>query len=94
MEFEWDDDKARENLAKHHIDFYDAISVFDDTLAWEGMDDRLDYTEERFIRIGMVKGRLILVVYTMRGEDTRRIISARLPTPRERRKYHEGQSEV
>ena len=55
------------------------------TIEWT--DDRHGDAEERFVTVGMVEGRLLFVVYTLRGECIR-IISAREAEPRERRRYH------
>jgi hypothetical protein len=41
--------------------------------------------------MGMARGRLLVVVYTERG-DTIRVISARKATSREARAYHESAS--
>jgi hypothetical protein len=49
-----------------------------------------DATEQRFATIGMgAAGRLLVVIYTYRGENIR-IISARLAEPHERREYEIG----
>jgi uncharacterized DUF497 family protein len=46
--------------------------------------------KQRFVSIGMVAiGRVLVVVYTYRGEDIR-LISARSATKRERERYEEG----
>ncbi len=86
--FEWDEDKAAQNDAKHGVTFEAARDVFKDPFAIEQIDDRENYGEERFIIIGMASGRLLTVVYTMRGEFIR-IISARGAEPYEQRQYHE-----
>ncbi len=86
MEFEWDDAKAELNLAQHGIDFADATAIFLDVLRIEGMDCREDYGEDRYRTIGVVEGRILVVVYTVR-ENALRIISARRATRRERRAY-------
>ena len=39
MLFEWDETKRQTNLAKHYIDFQDAIRVFEGPV-FERMDDR------------------------------------------------------
>ena len=39
MIFEWDDDKARTNIAKHHVSFELAKRVWDDPLVFVGLDD-------------------------------------------------------
>ncbi len=58
----------------------------------EWLDDREDYGEDRFVTVGHVQGREIVVVYTIRGES-RRLIMARRATRREREEYH-GNLEV
>ncbi len=89
--FQWDDDKAASNYAKHGVGFEAARRVFKDPFAIEEIDDRENYGEERFILMGMASGRLLVVVYAMRGEAIR-IISARGAEPYERREYHEQNS--
>jgi uncharacterized DUF497 family protein len=76
MEFEWDERKAVENLQKHGIDFLDAIAIFLDPYRLEGEDEWKEYGELRLKTIGMVEGRLLVVVYTLRQERIR-MISAR-----------------
>jgi uncharacterized protein len=65
-----------------------ARDVFKDPFAVEQLDDRENYGEDRFTIIGMARGRLLFVAYTMRGEIIR-IISARSAEPHEQREYHE-----
>ena len=87
-DFEWDDDKAASNATKHGITFEMATLAFDDPFAIEDfdIDDSTDEPRERLI--GMAEELLLFVVYTFRYQR-RRIISARLATPRERRQYHD-----
>ncbi len=92
MKFTWNKVKAKSNDARHGVRFEVAKDVFKDPFAIEFSDDREDYGEERFIIIGMVQDRLLLVVYAMR-DDVIRIISARAAEPCERRKYHEENSQ-
>lgn len=88
MAYQWDKNKAATNLRKHGIDFADAVSVFSDDLAITVPDERFD--EERFITIGLdALGRVLVVVYTWRGQKIR-LISARPATRQERRQYEEG----
>ena len=47
MEFEWDENKNRENKGKHGISFQRAAKIFDDSRRLEKVDDRWDYGEER-----------------------------------------------
>ena len=86
MEFEWDPAKAAGNLAKHGVDFDDAIAVFGDPRALHVVDPR-SYGEARHRAIGTVRGRILLVVYTMRGGQTCRILGARRASRRERTAY-------
>ena len=87
-EFEWDDDKAAANAEKHGVTFEQARSVFRDPFAIELLDDRKDYSEDRYILIGMSATSVLIVVHTQR-EDRSRIISARKAEPNERRFYHD-----
>ena len=83
--FEWDERKARANLRKHKVDFADAATVFEDDRAMTLVED--DAEEERYVTLGIdALGRVLVVVYTTRGERIR-IISARRPTRRESAEY-------
>jgi uncharacterized DUF497 family protein len=87
MKYQWDKNKAASNLQKHGIEFADAVAVFSDDLAITIPDNRFD--EDRFVAIGMdAFGRILVVVFTWRGEDIR-LISARLAERRERKQYEE-----
>jgi len=86
MDYEWDPGKAAANLHKHGIRFADVVAVFSDEAALLIADTFTD--EERFILLGSdAFGRLLVVVYTWRGEQRIRIISARKATRQERRQY-------
>jgi uncharacterized protein len=86
--FQWDDQKAARNYARHGVTFEAARDVFNDPFALDWIDDVQDAGEQRFATLGMVEGRLLFVAFAMRG-DAIRIISARLAEPYERRRYHE-----
>jgi uncharacterized DUF497 family protein len=90
-DFEWDDEKAAQNLANHGVSFEAARLAFSDAFAVVREDRRQNYGEDRFILLGMVQERVLTVSYTMRDERVR-IISARFAEPRERRRYHEENS--
>jgi uncharacterized DUF497 family protein len=87
VDFEWDGAKEQSNRKKHGVDFRTAARVFLDPHAIE-FDDRGAAGELRFTAIGMVDGRVLFVIYAMRGDHIR-IISARGAEPHEKRKYHE-----
>jgi len=90
-DFEWGDEKAAANLARHNISFEQAKGVFRDPFAIEFLDDRQDYSENRYILIGLTEDHILAIVYTERNERTR-IISARRAEPHERKRYHEENS--
>jgi len=87
MTFEWEPGKADANRRKHGVDFADAVGVFEDPYALSRPDPFP--AEERVATLGRdLLDRLIVVVWTWRGEAIR-LISARRATPRERRRYAE-----
>ena len=91
ISFEWDENKAKSNLAKHGVSFEEAKAAFRDPFALELLDDRFDYGEDRFVLIAMVESRVLTVVYSDRGE-VYRLISARPSTKTEQDAYYEAQT--
>lgn len=90
MEIEWDDDKAERNIARHGVTFEEAASCFYDELAYIFEDERHSCDEARDTVIGYSsRNRLLLVVFTERGEALR-IISARRAEPKERKLYEQA----
>ena len=86
--YEWDPAKARANFAKHGVRFADAVTVLEDDLALTIRDPSSD-EEERWITLGRsALDKVIVVVYTWRGENVR-LISARPATTREKNHYEE-----
>ncbi len=85
MNFEWDDNKNKENIIKHGIDFNDAIEVFSSPRL-EYLDTRFDYNEPRYITIGFCNNRIVLVAYSD-VDGTIRIISARRANAKEKKKF-------
>jgi len=85
MQYEWDPKKTASNFKKHDVGFADLVTVFTDDRALTMDDSQPD--EERHITLGMdALGRVLVVVYTWRG-DRIRIISARHATPSEIKQY-------
>lgn len=87
MSIEFDQKKAASNLKKHGVSFNEAVTVLLDPMAlvWED-DDALH--EARFVAVGISNtGRFVTVCYTLRDEETIRLISARKATNNERRQY-------
>jgi len=86
----WDAGKARANASKHGVEFVEAVTVFADALA-DVVDDPVH--AERSLLVGESgAGRLLVVVFAERGEDELRIISARLATRAERKRYEGKQA--
>lgn len=87
LKFDWDERKATANFRKHKVSFNEGKTVFNDPFAITIDDPDHSFEEERYIDIGRsVRGRVITVSYTERG-DTIRIISCRRATTPERSKY-------
>jgi uncharacterized protein len=87
MSFEWDEEKAKNNIAKHDVSFDEATSVFDDPLFLTFADPEHSIQEQRFVIMGeSARGRLLVVSYTERIGTTR-LISARPVTRKERKAY-------
>jgi hypothetical protein len=87
--FEWDPAKAKLNFRNHRVRFEEAAAVFDDAYAIT-VPDEAEASEERFAGIGVgAMGRVLVVVYTYRGDNIR-IISARLAAAHERHEYEAG----
>ena len=83
LEFEWDEEKASTNLAKHRVSFLTAAEVFANEIL-ERIDDREDYGEVRWIALGRVEAEVFRVVFTWRGDKLIRIISAQRASKDER----------
>ena len=85
MLFEWDNEKEKDNIRDHGLNFTDGSKVFLDYFRMERWDDDSSDDEERYQTIGMYHD-ILFVVYTERG-DKNRIIMARPAEPFERRIY-------
>ena len=88
MNFEWDDRKNEINLAKHGFDFNDASRVFGLPMGIK-LDERQAYGEDRWIGIGLLDGRVVVVIYTEPSEEKIRIISLRKALSHERKEYEQ-----
>ena len=86
MEFEWDENKNQENQRKHGISFQKAAKMFEGRV-FKKVDNRRNYGEERISALGKADGRVLKVIYTMRGRKIR-IISTRKANKNERRIYY------
>ena len=86
MRFQFDPAKSASNLKKHGVSFTDAEGIFYDPLAIHQPDPDSE-DEERCVAIGASSAGIVLViVYTLRGEEIR-LISARRATRHEVKNY-------
>ncbi|MBW1786731.1 MAG: BrnT family toxin [Deltaproteobacteria bacterium] len=89
--FEWNPRKANDNIEKHGVSFEEASMVFGDPLSLTIDDPLHSPGERRMIQIGLTrKGKLLVVVFTERGDNIR-IISARKATKKERINYEHNE---
>ena len=81
MRFTWSEAKRTLNIQMRGLDFVDAQRVFGGpTFTYE--DDRIDYSEQRFVSLGILDGMVVSIVHT---ESPRliRVISFRKATKHE-----------
>ena len=89
MLFEWDKAKAKSNKRKHKVSFEEAEQAFNDENAIEFFDELNSVEEIRYQIVALSPIRLLFVSYTLRDEETIRIISARKADNDEERIYNE-----
>ncbi|MGV3491220.1 MAG: BrnT family toxin [Devosia sp.] len=77
--------KRQWTLDERGLDFADAGKVFEGH-TYDMVDDRFDYGEQRLITVGRLDGRMMIVVWTPRGE-ARHVISMRKANAREQNSY-------
>jgi hypothetical protein len=75
MRFVWHEPKRQMTLQKRRLDFADAERLFaGPTFTFE--DDRKDYGETRWVTLGLLEGKVIVVVHAESTEEIR-VISMR-----------------
>ena len=87
MRITFEPGKRAWTLKQRGLDFADAAEVFagkHTVLA----DERFEYGEPRFISAGYLRGRLVVIVWTPRG-DARHIISMRFCHEKEARRWRQ-----
>jgi len=87
MRFEWDEAKRWSNLEKHGYDFADALRMFDGRPRQDTASPRGD--EERTLSVAILDGRLAAATWTLRDNETIRLISVRRARHAEERKYRQ-----
>lgn len=60
MRFEWDEQKNKINIRKHGFDFADAWEIFEAPML-TALDTGEDYNEDRWIGIGFLKERIVVI---------------------------------
>lgn len=81
MRFTWKEAKRTSNLKTHGLDFLDAPKVFEGpTFTFE--DDRFNYSERRFITLGLLSGTPVSMVHTETADHIH-VISFRKATKNE-----------
>ena len=85
MTFDWDTKKRQTNIKKHRIDFSELKKVFEKPMLTR-FDNREDYGETRWISLGDLTGKIVILVYT-ETENNVRLISARRATKNEENIY-------
>lgn len=85
MQIEFDPDKRDKTIVERGLDFARASEVFAGR-HFTAEDTREDYSESRFITVGKLDDRMVVMVWTSRGE-ARRIISMRKANEREQARY-------
>jgi hypothetical protein len=89
MDYEWNRAKEKANADKHGVAFADAALALEDEFAVTVADPDAE-DEERFVSLGMdPNGRVLVTVFTHRG-DVIRLISSRRASKAERRQYEVG----
>jgi uncharacterized DUF497 family protein len=86
VELVWDEQKNETNISKHGLDFVDAVRVFAAPML-VARDEREDYGEERWIGIGLLDGRVVVIVFGEPDAETTRIISLRKALRYERDRF-------
>lgn len=85
MRITFDPPKRDATLEERGLDFADAGEVFAG-LTLDHEDDRFEYGEQRIITVGYLRGRMVIIVWTPRG-DARHIISMRKANDREKARF-------
>lgn len=75
MRYEWDEAKRQSNIQKHGIDFIGIQEVFEGNTVTI-RDDRFEYGETRFVTLGLLDGRVVVIAHT-ETDEVIRVISVR-----------------
>ncbi len=87
MLIDYDPAKREATLRDRGLDFDDAPEIFAGPY-FQIEDDRADYGEVRWIRFGLLRRTMVVLVWTQRGE-ARRVISMRKCNAKEQKRYRD-----
>ena len=85
MKITFDPTKRANTLRDRSLDFADAGEVFAGK-ALNIPDERRDYGERRIVTVGLLRGRMVIVVWTPRG-NARHVFSMRKANDREKARF-------
>jgi uncharacterized protein len=85
MAITYDPAKRDWTLRERRLDFKHAAQVFAGR-TFDREDRRRDYGEVRIVTVGFLRGRMVIVVWTPRGND-QHVISMRKANDREKTRY-------
>lgn len=76
IQFDWDEGNRDKNRLKHNVEYWECEEVFFDTHKVTLKDALHSNCEQRYILLGKTKqGRLLFVVFTIRGSSIRVIFA-------------------
>ena len=84
--------KRKANLRKHKVDMTECYEAFDAPMLTRG-DDREDYGEQRFVSLGLARGKVVVLVW-VDGEAEPRLISCRKAEPHETEAYFSAYPQI
>lgn len=85
----WDEQKNQINIRKHGYSFADAAEIFESFMLID-LDDRYAYGENRWVGVGRLQFRVVVVIYSEPDKNTVRIISLRKALKHEREAYEQA----
>ncbi len=89
VRLEWDEAKNQSNIRKHGLDFKDAFQIFSSPMLVR-LDTRYNYDEVRWIGIGIIQNRVVVIVYVeLPDGETKRVISLRKALAYERKRFED-----
>jgi len=91
MNIRWDENKSQNNERIYGICFDEACEIMKDPFQISILNKRLGYFIERWISMGRVKNKIIVVghkyIISGMGDEQIKIYSARIATNKERQEY-------